>query len=355
MFRWPSIALIFLSAALGFTASAQQQAAPAAAGEKPAAPAPPAAKSNESDLVVVRISGEPVTEKQVLANIEALSTQTLLNPEDQKNRNVLLFKGAMDNIVTITLLRLEARKRNLTVDKAMIDQQMQQFASRYPSKEEFQKAMAKQNVSEAGLRKSVEDNLSIQQVIDQAVKDVPPATDEEIQKFYDSNPEKFPLPERAHIARIFLQAAPTSTPDEKAEIRKKLEDIRADIEARKITFAEAAAKFSQDATHAQNGGDLGLVSRGQMGKEIEESVFGTIPGSLTPVIKNETGYVLVKVIELKPAGKATLEEAKPSIRNYLSQVARQSALQKFMKDLKSKAVIEPFMTAEEFGKRHPAP
>jgi parvulin-like peptidyl-prolyl isomerase len=344
MFRWPSIALILLSAALCFTASAQQQAAPAAA---------PAAKSNDSDLVVVRISGEPITEKQVLANIESLSTQALLKPEEQKNRNVLLFKGAMENIVTITVLKLEARRRNLTVDQAMIDQQIQQFASRYPSKEEFQKALASQNVTEAGLRKTVEDNLNMQQVVDQAVKDVPPATDEEIQKFYDANPEKFPLPERAHIASIFLKAAPASTPDEKAEIKKKLEDIRADIESKKMTFAEAAAKFSQDATYAQNGGDLGIVSRGQMGKEVEESVFGTIPGSLTPVVKSETGYLLVKVIELKPAGKAPLEEAKPAIKNYLTQVAKQAALQRFMKDLKSKAVIEPFMTAEEFGKRHP--
>jgi parvulin-like peptidyl-prolyl isomerase len=71
------------------------------------------------------------------------------------------------------------------------------------------------------------------------------------------------------------------------------------------------------------------------------------------VIESTSGYHLLQVIEKKPAGKATLEEAKPVIQQYLHQAARQSAVQKYVQGLKSKAVIENFMTAEEFNKRHP--
>jgi peptidyl-prolyl cis-trans isomerase C len=354
MFRWPTIALMVLSAAI--SAFAQQKAAESPAKAQTAAYAPaPAAKSLVSDLVVARVSGEPITETQVLSNIEVLSGQTLLKPEEMKNRNNLYFKGAMDNLIAVAVLKLEARRLNLTVDSAKLDQQVQQYASRYPSKEAFQKAMVAQGVTEAEFRSTIESNLLIQQLLDQAVKNVPPTSDADIQKFYDSNPEKFPIPERAHMAQVFLKAGSSATPEQKAEIRKKLESIRTDIGLKKITFEEAATKFSQDTASAQKSGDLGFVTRGQMGKHIEEAVFKTMPGDITPVIESETGYHLIRVIEQKAAGKATLDEVKPAIKNYLDQVARQSARQAYMKDLESKAVVETFMTPEEFSKRHPVP
>ncbi len=356
MFRWPSIAQIILYGALCFTASAQQSTAPtpaAPAAEKPAAPATPAASSTESDLVVARVSGEPITEKQVLSRIDLLSKQTILKPEQQNQRNTLLFKGAVEDLVTLAILKSEAKKQNITADKAKVDQQMQQLASRYHSPEEFKKAIQSQSLTEAEVRQSIEENLCVQQLLDNATKGVAETSDADVQKFYDENPEKFPVPERAHIAHIFLKVDPASSPDQKAEIKKKLEGIRAEIESKTITFADAAVKFSQDATNAPKGGDLGFISRGQMGKQLEDSIFGTAPGAMTPVIESQTGYHLIEVIEIKPAGKATLEQAKPAIKVYLNQVARQAAVQKYMQELRAKATVLTFMTAEEFDKRHP--
>jgi peptidyl-prolyl cis-trans isomerase C len=241
----------------------------------------------------------------------------------------------------------------VTVDKARIDQQIQLFETRYGSKEAFEKAMAKQGTNEASLRKSIEETWSVQEVLDRAGKDVPVISDAEIKKFYDSNPDKFLNPERAHVAQILLKVDPAVTAEQKAKIEKTLEGIRADIESGKITFADAAAKFSQDQVSAAKGGDLGFVARGQTEKRLEDAIFKTFPGSLTPVIETPSGYRLIQVIELKPAGKATLEEAKPVIQQYLNQAAKQSAIQKYVQGLKSKAVVETFMTAEEFDKRHP--
>jgi peptidyl-prolyl cis-trans isomerase C len=349
------IVLALVAFAVCFSAWAQQNTplTPGSAPAKPAESATPAKTGTESDLVVATVSGEPITEKQVLTTISVLEKQTLLKPDERKDRNILLFKGALDNLVTLTLLKAEARNLNVTVDKARIDQQMQLFETRYGSKEAFEKAMAKQGTNETSLRKSIEENWSVQEVLDRAAKDVPAISDAEIQKFYDSNSEKLLSPERAHVAQILLKADPAATAEQKAQIKKNLENIRADIESKKITFEDAAAKFSQDQASAKNGGDQGFVSRGQTEKQLEEAIFTAFPGSLTPVIESPSGYHLVRVIELKPAGKATLEEAKPSIQQYLSQTAKQSAIQKYVHGLKAKAVVETFMTAEEFDKRHP--
>jgi parvulin-like peptidyl-prolyl isomerase len=353
MIRKWLVALLILNVALCFTAVAQQPApsAPPAPAAKPAAT--PTIADSGSDLVVAKVSGEPITESQVLSTIGVLAAQTLLKPEERKNRNLLLFKGAIDNLVTLTVLKAEVRNQNVTVDKARIDQQMQLFEKQYPVKGEFEKAMAKQGLNEASLRKSIEETWSVQELLDQAAKDVPVTPEAEIQKYYDSNPEKFLNPERAHVAQIFLKADPAASTEQKMEMKKKLEDIRADIESKKIAFADAAAQFSQDPSSASKGGDLGFVARGQTVKSLEESIFTTVPGNLTAVLEGASGYHLIQVFEVKPAGKPTLEEAKPVIQQLLYQAAKQSAVQKYMQGLKSKAVVETYMTAEEFDKRHP--
>jgi len=343
MLRRPWAAWVLVSLVLSVAGFAQQDPPDAAA------PAP----DNRSDLVVARVSGEPITEKQVLSTIEVLARQTLLKPEQRQQRNSLLFKDALDNLVTLAIIKSEARKQNPAVDQAKVDQQIQQYAGRYASKEEFLKELQSQGVTEAEMRRSIEENLSMQQVLDRVAQDVPSATDQEIQKYYDGNLDKFAVPERAHVAQIFLRKNPGGTLEQQAAARQRLEEIRTEIEAGKIAFADAAVKYSQDSANASKGGDLGLVPRGLMLKELDQALFMTAPGGITPVVESQTGYHLIQVIEIKTAGMKSLEEAKPEIKQILEQVARQRAVQRYIGELKSKAVVETFMTAEEFDKRHP--
>jgi peptidyl-prolyl cis-trans isomerase C len=348
MIRWNPVYLVFMFAVLCWPASARQ--------DKPATPAQeqPAADTAASDLVVARVAGEPITEKQVLSAINTLAKQKVLPPDKQKERISIFFKDAVDNLVTVAILKGQVKEQNITADPAKVDQQIQQFSKQFPSQADFQKIMASQGVTEADLRKSVEERLTVQQVLDQATKDVPGATDEEISKFYEVNPTKFNAPEQLHASHILLRLDPKSTPEQKDEVKKKIEGIRADIESKAITFAEAAEKYSEDPSNAKKGGDLGFFSRGQMVKPFEEAAFATKPGTLSPVVETQFGYHIIQVAELKPAGKVSLEEAKPAIKQYLDQSAKQRAAQKYMSELRAKASVETFMTLEEFSKRHPS-
>jgi len=357
MFLKRAMTSILLIAALCFTAIAQQSPAPKAkpASESKATPEPPGVAVNPasagegSNLVVLRVSGEPITEKQVMAAMGTLAKQVVARPNQQDKRNEMLFSGAIDNLTVMTLLRAEARRRQLAVDMAKVDQQYEMI-SKQP---DFQKLFAGRTPDEAAVRRSIEDSLSAQEILDSVTKNLPEPSDAEIQKMYDAN--SFAVPERAHIAQIFLKTEPGNTPEQKAEIRKKLEGIRSDVEAKKIPFAEAADKYSQDPGGNPKGGEIGTVSRSQVSiKALEEAIFSTPAGSLTPVVESSQGFHLVNVIEIKPAGRLSLEETKPMILQRLKTVAKQTATRRYVEDLKSKATIETFMTAEEFEKRHPS-
>ena len=352
MTRLPLVLAIPFSAALCLVVLAQEPK-PGAPPSTQAAPSTQAPKDPADDLVVAKVSGESITEKQVLSTIDQMARQKQMTPDQAQNKNTLLFQDAVDNLVIQVMLKGEVKQQNITVEKAKVDQQFQEISKRFSAPGEFQKAMEKQGVTEAGLRKNIEENLGFQQVLEQAVKDTPAPSDAEIKKFYDEHPQPFAVSDQVHAAHILLRTQANSTPEQKAEIKKKLEDIRADIESKKITFAEAAAKNSQDPSNAPKGGDLGFFGRGQMVKPFEDAAFSTKPGELSPVIETQFGYHLIQVIEFKPAHQRSLDEAKEQIKQYLMQNAKQAAAQKYLNDLKGKAKVEMFMSAEDFSKRHP--
>jgi parvulin-like peptidyl-prolyl isomerase len=344
-----AIVFVLLSAAAGGAASAQQTTA--------AAP-PPA--GDHSDIVVMRVSGQPITETQVLQTMNQLASQQVLSANQGQKRKSALYDDAIENLVISALLKTRARLQSITIDKALIDRQMQAFAKQYSSEEDFQKALVKQGLTESELRKNIEESMAAQKVLDLAVKDVPGATEEELMLFYNNNPKKFDMPQRALASQILLRVDPKSTPEQKAEIKKYLEEIRARIDIKTLTFADAAQKYSQDPATSQKGGDVGVVVRDteksaeDSDQSIEKAIFETSPGSISPVIETPQGYRIFQVREIKPAGKESFEEAKPTIQKYLDTAARQKALQKFVQGLREKASIETFLTSDEFFQRHPA-
>jgi peptidyl-prolyl cis-trans isomerase C len=310
------------------------------------------------DLIVVRVLGESITEKQVLDTINQLAFQLANNQQatgqQLQQKESLFYREALDTLIGTILLKNEAKERNLVADKAKIDESLRSMKARFPNEAQFQQALQGQGIKEEDLRSSIETNLLCQQVLELIAQDLPPPTDIEIQKYYDANPKSFLEPEQRHTAAISLKVDEGATPEQKMEIRKKLENIRADIGSKKITFAEAAVKESDDKANSTRGGDLGFVKRGAMLKPLEDMVFATKPGSLTPILETEIGYHLIQVIELKPAGIVPLETAQPKIKDLLERKAKQEATKKHLEQLKTKVKIETVMSDEEWNKRHPS-
>ncbi|MFM7321105.1 MAG: peptidylprolyl isomerase [Armatimonadota bacterium] len=120
-----------------------------------------------------------------------------------------------------------------------------------------------------------------------------------------------PIDNQIRAEHILLLTMPQPGPDGKppvgddqakrdADARTKLEGIVADIKAGKITFEDAAKKFSDDKASAVEGGMLPWFAKnGMMVPEFENAAFALKkPGEISPIVKTQYGVHVIKLVRL---------------------------------------------------------
>lgn len=152
-------------------------------------------------------------------------------------------------------------------------------------------------------------------------------TDEELKAEYD---RQLPV-----LQNVEYKAAHILVKDQ-----AEAESILKDINAGKITFADAAEKFSMDPGASANGGDLGWFGHGMMvenfTKALTEMEVGTI--SKAPV-QTEFGYHLIS-LEDKRTGSAEEIPSFEDLRESLEQLVLQDKIYQYIKEIEESAKIE---------------
>ncbi len=161
-------------------------------------------------------------------------------------------------------------------------------------------------------------------------------TDESLEKFFDLYPAEFDGRRRrvAHIALLWDTAAddgniasadgdvpaspptipwPRPLPAGAAERIEALEQVRQRIVAGDMTFAEAAAQYSQGAS-AADGGDLGWTLRaGPLSEAVSQVAFRLKMGEISPPIVSPHGVHLLMVLAEEP-GQRSFEQVKEQVK-----------------------------------------
>jgi parvulin-like peptidyl-prolyl isomerase len=152
---------------------------------------------------------------------------------------------------------------------------------------------------------------------------------------------------KARHILIAFKGSPAAVPGKKElteeEAKAKAEDLRKQL-AGGANFEELAKKESDDTGSGARGGDLGSFGRGQMVEEFEKAAFDAKKGELTPVIRTQFGYHIIKVDDHSTTPLA-------EVKTTLEQRERQRRLQETLDAMKNDA--KPTFNEAYFGA--PAP
>ena len=323
------------------SAAAKPSTAPAPAGAVlPAAPAKAKPVPAVLPDPIATVNGERISKADLEVAIRGLEQQNggrSIPPE----RRDEIYRGVLDNLVSLRVLRQEVTARHMTASDADIASRINEVRKQFPTEAAFKQAMALQQLSPEKLRDDARMDLLVNRLLENEVTAKLSVKPGDVSEFYEKNPDKFKQSESvraSHILIIVPQGADAAT---KAAARARAEEALKAARSGK-DFAVLARQYSQDGS-AQRGGDLGFVVRGQTAPAFENAAFALQVGQISDVVESPFGFHVIKLIERRPGRAVPFPEAAAQIQQYLEQQQRQSLGKAFVDGLKAKGKVEIFI------------
>lgn len=139
--------------------------------------------------------------------------------------------------------------------------------------------------------------------------------DKEIQSAYQTLVDNFKPVEKRHSAHILVKI--TAEQDE-ATAKEKIQSLANRISAGE-DFAALAKAESEDSATAASGGDLGNNEKGIFPEEFETALFDLKKSEVSPVIRTDYGFHLIKLLDIETTKAPTFEQAEAGLKARLLQ------------------------------------
>ncbi len=248
------------------------------------------------DRIVAKVGDEIILYSDLQKQMAQMKNAKMLNENETE-------KDVLTEMVESRLVIQKARELNYQVDedriKTMVDKQMKGIQANFKTEEAFYSELRKTHLTKSELMKYFSDLYTEQmlkeQIIDSQIKRKVKISDAEVEDYFREHKTDFPMrPLMYQIGMIMRQfhVSKATKDQKKAEIQDILSKLRKGDD-----FAEKARKFSEDPGSAENGGDLGFVSRGMMVKPFEDAAFSLKPGEISGIVETQFGYHIIKMEE----------------------------------------------------------
>jgi len=223
-----------------------------------------------------------------------------INLATDQSQYETLYNKSLRELINMDIIQLQAEIDSVYAKErdvnTTVDNQIEQYITQLGSKEKVESYfnMPLKKIKE-NLYERVESSMIVQKMQANKFQDIS-VTRPEVIQYYNEHKDSIPqIPERVDISHILIIPKPSKSHN--TETRKKLLQIKKDILNNKISFSDAAKKNSQDPGSANQGGNLGFVSKGTFVKEFERAAFSLKEGEISDIVETEFGLHIIKLIE----------------------------------------------------------
>lgn len=245
----------------------------------------------DAGRVVASVNGEEITYGELLRELESRQGPI-----------------ALMDLIDEAIIRQEAAKLGIALSEEDKRLGLERAAARVGSMADLKARLRETSIPLEAYQRNVETEL----LHDRIARAQVTVTDDEISRYYEANKKEFERGPRAR-ARMMLFTDRGSA----EAVAEVLKDPEAD-------FAGLARSLSEDAATGPEGGDMGYFERDDYAPAISDAAFELEPGKLSGIIEVPDGWVILQVMDRKPAGPLALDEVKDQIRQRLMQDKQES-------------------------------
>jgi peptidyl-prolyl cis-trans isomerase SurA len=260
-----------------------------------------------------------------------------------------------------------AAKLNLVATDEEVDAKLAELKAPY-TQEEFDRQLKARNMTLEDVKRDVRRGLTSEKLMNKEINSKINITDADVTRYYSDNKAEFNLVEpQFHLAEIVVTSAPSQQPgnlqnnkaSNDAEARKKIEALHTRLESGE-DFGALAANFSEQASTASSGGDMGSIPESQLRQEtvVYAALQPLKAGQITPVLPildanhRPAGYAIYKLISKEAAGQREIND--PRVQQFIRSQLRDSRAQLLQKAyyemLRDQSHVENFYAEEIFKK-----
>ena len=237
---------------------------------------------------------------------------------------------ARERVIEEALIEQEIDRVNPPADEALVQQELKKMLKKQETKRQLKQAGRNREIVINNMRKQLYRRLQAYEIMEAAMHQ-DPASDEDVEEFYNKNINHFKTLEQVHASHILIR--------DKSDIgREKLDAVIEALDSGR-DFEELAREFSED-TSSEQGGDLGWLPRGQTVAKFEKVAFSLELDEISDPFETEFGWHIVRLHERQDARTQSLEEVSEQIAMMLLRERRNESYRLFLQDLKEKATIE---------------
>lgn len=288
---------------------------------------------NPKDPVIAKAGNVQITQYELNREInKVLPFSVNFHGGISEEKKQEIHDDALNTVIERALKVQYALDNEISAPSSLVEKKVSEYASKFRSPQEFEAGLGGEGLS--GFRASVYRELLAKEAENIVVENKIQVSEEDVKNYFEENKHRYVRPRQYQASHILVKVDPSSNKEEKAELKKKAQDLLARAKSGEDFYN--LAYYNSDDRSKYVGGDLGLFHEGQTVSEFDAALKEMEVGEISDLVKTMYGYHIIKMVKINESRQLKYDEMHDKIKAQLEKEQRDKLYDEWIAGLREK-------------------